>query len=591
MAAPAVASVGVSVWAKTSAFTRGIRRSRKQLKIFNKNIQEASRTIIRFGSVVTGVAVGALTQLVRTSVQVIDTAVKTADKLGLTTEALTGLRFAAERSGVEIRTFDMGLQRMTRRIAEAAVGTGEAKAAIKELGLDAKRLDTLDTAEKFLEIADALDKVTNQAQRVRLGFKLFDSEGVALINTARGGRVAIEALMKRAKLLGVTFGTDAGQGVEKVNDAMTDLLNSIRGVGNALAIGFAKDIESAIKKLTSFVVWVRTTKSSIKAFVVEMGTLGLKTLALITGLAGVVIVGGQVVKLINFLGKAFQALTKAVVIFHSFAGPKGWIQLAAGVVIAVGAVTAANAAFSGVSSEMAAINAELDATAEGIEAGAKATAGATANAKALAELQNRRKARAGATRARSEEFGRQAEQIRLDLRTPSEVFGNEVDKLNMLYRRGVLDIATYDKALAQANREFEDVSGVTALADAAKDAADDMKKSGEALTAAMRTPREVYEDTVKEYMALLLEQAISLDTYKRALIDANKTMQDATKPQGNLARTFEEVSRAQLAVMRAGGGAAKMRKQKTEDEATKQTAENTEETNTLLRGGIVATFG
>lgn len=589
MAAPAVASVGVSVWAKTSAFTRGIRRSRKQLKILNKAFQEISPTILKFGTVVSGLVTGALAKLVHASIVAGDLAVKTAGKLGLTTEALTGLQFAAERTGLAIRTFDMGLQRMTRRIAEAAVGTGEAQGAIKELGLDAQQLNLVDTEEKFLAVAEALSKVTNQAQVLRMGFKLFDSEGVAVVNTAKGGRVALLAFMKMAKMLGVALTDDAAKALEKTHNTITDFKSAVRGVGNELASRFAKDITSVVKKLTAFAVWVRTSKSSVKAFVVEMGTLGLKTLALVAAFSGVIIVGGQVVKLLGLLGKAFQALTKAVVIFHSFAGPKGWIQLAVGITVAVGAVTAASMAFGSVSSEMDAISDELDGVAAGIEAGAQATAVATANVKAMEALRKRRSDRAAVGRGRREAFGRQAEQIRLDLRTPSEVFGNEVDKLNMLYRRGMLDIATYDKALAQANREFEDASGITALADAAKDAADEMKKSGEDLKAAMRTPREVYEDTVKEYMALLLEQAISLDTYKRALIDANKTMQDASG--GNLARTFEEVSRAQLAVMRAGGGAAKMRKQKTEDEATKQTAENTEETNTLLRGGIVATFG
>jgi hypothetical protein len=70
---------------------------------------------------------GGLIAGVRQQAQALDQIGKTADKLGLTTEALTGLQYAAGRMGTETRTLNMALQRMTRRIAEAAKGTGEAR--------------------------------------------------------------------------------------------------------------------------------------------------------------------------------------------------------------------------------------------------------------------------------------------------------------------------------------------------------------------------------------------------------------------------------------------------------------------------------
>src|SRR6056300_138216 len=70
--------------------------------------------------------VGGFGLLIKSSLQSIDTLGKTATKLGVTTKELGALRFAAEISGVEIRTVDMATQRFTRRLAEAANGTGEA---------------------------------------------------------------------------------------------------------------------------------------------------------------------------------------------------------------------------------------------------------------------------------------------------------------------------------------------------------------------------------------------------------------------------------------------------------------------------------
>jgi hypothetical protein len=49
-------------------------------------------------------------------------------------EGLQELRFAAKASGLEQQTLDMALRRFTRRAAEAAPGTGEAKDALAQMG-------------------------------------------------------------------------------------------------------------------------------------------------------------------------------------------------------------------------------------------------------------------------------------------------------------------------------------------------------------------------------------------------------------------------------------------------------------------------
>ena len=54
-------------------------------------------------------------------------------RLGIGVRDLSLFHHAAKMAGIESRTFDMAMQRMTRRVAEAAQGTGEAKDAIRTL--------------------------------------------------------------------------------------------------------------------------------------------------------------------------------------------------------------------------------------------------------------------------------------------------------------------------------------------------------------------------------------------------------------------------------------------------------------------------
>src|SRR5918995_3281511 len=108
-------------------------------------------------------------------------------------------------SGVEQQTLDMALQRFTRRAAEAAQGTGEAKDALAQMGIALRdQSGNLRSSEDLLaDVADAFARIEDPAERLRLAFKLFDSEGVTLVNLLRGGSGALEEMRGRARDLGI----------------------------------------------------------------------------------------------------------------------------------------------------------------------------------------------------------------------------------------------------------------------------------------------------------------------------------------------------------------------------------------------------
>ena len=208
--------------------------------------------------------VGGFGYMIKSSLNATDSLKKTADKIGTTTAALSGLRFAAEISGVEVRTMDMALQRFTRRTAEAAKGTGEAKSAIKELGIDAKVLNSLPLDERMLILADAFGKVRNDSDKLRLAFKLFDSEGAALVNTLGLGREGLEGLLGEAKLLGLTMSQSAAVGVEKANDSITKLLSISKGLKDQFSAALAPAIESVVTQLSAFFLAIAEDEGGVE---------------------------------------------------------------------------------------------------------------------------------------------------------------------------------------------------------------------------------------------------------------------------------------------------------------------------------------
>jgi hypothetical protein len=141
---------------------------------------ELLRTGIRtLGGALAGVAtVGGLTALIDRSISAANAIGKTADTIGVGVEALQELRFAAKASEVEQQTLDQALQRFARRAAEAAQGTGEAKDALAQMGITLRdQSGNLRSSEDLLgDVADAFARIEDPAERVRLAFKLFDSE-------------------------------------------------------------------------------------------------------------------------------------------------------------------------------------------------------------------------------------------------------------------------------------------------------------------------------------------------------------------------------------------------------------------------------
>lgn len=176
---------------------------------------------------------------------------KSAEKMGVAIDQMQGLREAAKQfSGVANTTFDMALQRMVRRVSEAAQGSGEAKNALKELGVDAKALAKLSPDEQFKRLADSFQDVATQGDRVRLAMRLFDSEGVALVNTMMAGREAIEGVQARMEALGLTMTQLEADKVEEMNDA----LSLLKAVGNAASMQMAAQLAPAVTAVTQEVL-------------------------------------------------------------------------------------------------------------------------------------------------------------------------------------------------------------------------------------------------------------------------------------------------------------------------------------------------
>jgi len=222
--------------AQVKAFQKKMQRAVKQVTKFATRIKGLSVRVAKWGVALGAAAIGAMALMVRQSLKINDALGKTADLLGLSTEALAGFHLQARLSGVEVKTFDMALQRFVRRTSAAAVGTGEAVAAFKELKLDPVELNALGTEAAFLKIADAIKAVGLQADKVRLAMKLFDTGGVKVINTMTAGSKAFAETKREALLMGTALTRIETKKLEMLNDSLLRVGEIFRGIGNEIAL-------------------------------------------------------------------------------------------------------------------------------------------------------------------------------------------------------------------------------------------------------------------------------------------------------------------------------------------------------------------
>ena len=298
----------------TKIIISAVDKTKKGFSSVGRALGGLTKSIFSMRTALVGVAgVAGFGLLVRSSLNATDSLAKTASKIGTTTEALSALRYAADVTGVATTTMDMALQRFTRRTAEAAKGTGEAKGAIKELGISAQQLNNMPLDQRMLVLADAFSNVQNESDRLRLAFKLFDSEGAALVNTLSLGREGLAELLGEAKALGVVMSSDAAKGVEDASDAITRLKAISKGLRDQFVAALAPAIESLTTQFTKFFKEIADKNGGVEKFAKDMAVSFLNaTLSVVKSLDIIM----------TNVGKSFQFFKEKISQFKALARAK-----------------------------------------------------------------------------------------------------------------------------------------------------------------------------------------------------------------------------------------------------------------------------
>lgn len=290
--------------------------------------QKLSKQIFSLQGVMTGLAGAAgIGYLIKQNLAAADAIAKTSDKLGISTDALQEYRYMAERSGVATNTLDMGLQRFTRRMAEAAQGSGELKGILEQYNIAVRDSSgQMRTSESVLsDLADAIQGAESDSERLRIAFKAFDSEGAAMVNMMRNGSAGLDTLRSRFQRLGLSINEDVLRQSEKAKDSIDDLSAVVSTSMTRAVVTLAPEIGQMADNMADWVAANKTFLSQDIPDAVKDTTAEIKSLFdiynsipdYITGPAGMGIIGTVI------LGSTPGKVIAAISLVNELAGMTG----------------------------------------------------------------------------------------------------------------------------------------------------------------------------------------------------------------------------------------------------------------------------
>jgi hypothetical protein len=195
-------------------------KTRKQLGDLGKLLKRG------LGMTVGIASVGALTAVLKRNTQAAienGAAIHQNAKLfGVSAEFLQTWRYAAEQNNMTAQQGDVALQRFTRRLGEAAKGKGELLPILQEYGIELHNLDgtTRSNTDVLGDFAEIMQKTTDPAERLRIAFKLFDSEGAKFASVLADGRDGLQDLQTELEGLGRLIDDKTVESLSEVKEAM-----------------------------------------------------------------------------------------------------------------------------------------------------------------------------------------------------------------------------------------------------------------------------------------------------------------------------------------------------------------------------------
>lgn len=269
-------------------------------------------------------AVNAYNKFIGDTVSMADELMEQSVVTGLSTDALQEYAFMAELVDTDVSTITGSMAKMTKNMATASKGTGDAYNAFKKLGVAVtdESGELRDANEVFQEAITALGNMDNETEANALAMQIFGKSAMELNPLIDAGAEAIEEYRQQAHEMGYVLDTETLEALGGVDDTMQLLNNQFTAVKNEIAVALLPIVQEIT---TAFLEWAQS---------VDWEKVGQIIKAVFDGIgAAINAVIPIVKKIIEWFGKIVEAVKSIftmkwewpkIPLPHFGITPKGW---------------------------------------------------------------------------------------------------------------------------------------------------------------------------------------------------------------------------------------------------------------------------
>lgn len=216
----------------------------------------------------TGLSLVAFVGQIKSAVNAMDEAGKSAQKVGTSVEKFSALTFAASQSDVSVESLEKSLIKLNKSLDDAQGGTGSAAEAFKRLDIDPAKFK--DPADALVVLADRFSKMPDGVNKTALALDIFGKAGADMIPLLNQGSDGIRELTEEARKLGVVFTEEAAAAAEQFNDNLDRLSTASKGFNAQLA----RELVGPLTQVTNAMTEAAKSGGLLEAAWVGLGGLG-----------------------------------------------------------------------------------------------------------------------------------------------------------------------------------------------------------------------------------------------------------------------------------------------------------------------------
>lgn len=217
-------------------------------------------------------SVAGFATMIKSAIDAADQLNKLSQKIGISVEALSTLRFAAQLSDVSLETLQKGIKGLSQNITEANTGIGDGAQVFDALGISVRNADgsMKSTEAVLLQVADVFANLEDGAVKTALAVKLFGKSGMDMIPFLNQGAAGISQLTAEAERLGLKLTTETARSAEAFNDNLT----ALKASSSSLGIALARDFLPELTNITNAMREAANEAGTLKALWVGLGGVG-----------------------------------------------------------------------------------------------------------------------------------------------------------------------------------------------------------------------------------------------------------------------------------------------------------------------------